>query len=245
MTDYKADSRMVDKHDRATGDRYGVGHAHTANRSKVARPDSHRSAPKKNSGSASQANRPTSGIKQSAKSVLLGLLNRLPFKPNSPISTALVRHYVEASGDPVSLKELPFPWQDLILKATHGRAGYYRDVSSYDVGLYDMQNALGHFDVGVKAMGGGEMLYSIHDEYQFGFRKGDKQARHGFPLGEMSDVTLSALGKMLPSDEYWNPGGFAEHWEISRIRGENILFIPQQFLAQQGVPFEVYASFRR
>jgi hypothetical protein len=189
---------------------------------------------------------PVSGrtVGRMAKSMVLALLDRLPFKLDSPYSTGLLRHYVEGSGDPVSLNELPRPWKDLIIRKTRGRFGMHKDVSSYDAGLYDMQNSLGHFDVEISSMGGGKRLYKITDEYKFGFKKGDRQARHGFPLSDLSERSLSAIKAMLPSGKYWNPGGFEERWEVQRVGGKNILFIPQQFLAQQGVPFEVFASFR-
>jgi hypothetical protein len=179
------------------------------------------------------------------KSLLIAIMDRIPFKPDSPFSTALFRHYIEGSGDPVSLNNIPTAWKELIIKKTGARPGHHRDVSSYDAGLYDMQNSLGHFDVDVTPMGNGEKLYSIADEYKFGFKKGDRRARHGFPLGEMGDRSLWLLKKMLPSESYWNPGGFEEHWEVKRVGRENILFIPQQFLAEQGIPFEVRASFRQ
>jgi hypothetical protein len=66
-------------------------------------------------------------------------MDRFSFKPNSPFSTALLRHYVEGSGDPVSLADVPKAWRELVAKKTHGRPGHYRDVSSYDAGIYDMQ----------------------------------------------------------------------------------------------------------
>jgi hypothetical protein len=42
-----------------------------------------------------------------AKSVLLSLVDWLPFKQASPFSTALLKHYVERSGDPYTLVDIP------------------------------------------------------------------------------------------------------------------------------------------
>lgn len=181
---------------------------------------------------------------QYGKSFLIRLFDAIPFKKNSPLSTALIRHYVEGSGEPVSLADVPKDWQDLVVRQTHGRAGKYRGLSSYDQGVYDMQNALGHFDVDVTPMGNGENLYSISDYYVFGYKKNDRQSRHGFPL-DLSERMQSIVKSMLPTQTYQNPGGFEEKWEIKKVKNETILFIPQQFLEQNGVPFEVRASFRR
>lgn len=239
--------RLTGGDHRATSDRYGVPAAKRRRRTHpAARPHQPATPAGATPRPAALAAPPVPGrtVGRMAKSMVLALLDRLPFKPDSRYSTALLRHYVEGSGDPVPLSELPRAWKDLIIRQTGRRVGKHKDVSSYDAGLYDMQNSLGHFDVEVVSMGGGEKQYKIHDEYKFGFRKGDRQARHGFPLGNIGERSLSAVGAMLPAGTYRNPGGFEERWEIQRIRGENILFIPQQFLAQQGVPFEVFASFR-
>jgi hypothetical protein len=184
-------------------------------------------------------------VKRYGKSFLISLLDRIPFKEKSPFTTALLRHYVEASGDPVSLANIPTAWQDFIVKKTHAKPGRYKDVSGYDVGLYDLQNSLGHFDVDVTPMGGRENLYAITDTYAFGFKRGDHLARHGFPLQNLSDTSINLLRKILPDDIYWNPGGFQEKWEIRRGKKETILFIPQQFLAENGASFDVRGSFRR
>ena len=182
-----------------------------------------------------------------AKSVLLSLLNLLPFKPDSPFSTALLKHYVEGSGDPYDLGDIPAGWQDWIVKATGGRPGMHRDLNPYNSGLYDLRNSLGHFDVEVKAGEGGKKMYNISDIYEFGYRKDDRaqRGRHGFPLGDLSDWKIAALRRLLPTDEYTNPGGFKEHWEIKRVGKEVILLIPQQYLAKQGKPFAVTGSFTR
>jgi hypothetical protein len=91
----------------------------------------------------------------------------------------------------------------------------------------------------------GTTTYRINDVYQFGFKKNDRQARHGFPLGDISATTMTLIKDLLPAAEYWNPGGFKERWEIKKTRREYILFIPQQFLAGHGKPFPVEGSFTR
>ena len=67
-----------------------------------------------------------------SKSLLLTLLDQLPVKQDSPISTALLKHYVEGSGASYVIDPIPVEWQDWIVKHTHGRPGSYRDVTPYN-----------------------------------------------------------------------------------------------------------------
>jgi len=192
-------------------------------------------------------NRAGEKASSNSKSFLLTLMDMVPFKESSPFATAFLKHYVERSGEPYTISSVPVPWQDWIVKATHARPGMHKDMDPYNSGLFDLRNALGHFDVEVKANEHGTRTYFISDVYEFGFKKHDKkqQGRHGFPLGNMSSWQLAALRKMLPSTEYKNPGGFKEHFEIRSIGKETILFIPQQYLAEQGKPFKVTGTFTR
>jgi hypothetical protein len=182
-----------------------------------------------------------------SKSLLLTLLDLLPLKQASPFSTALLKHYVERSGEPYKLENFPSEWQDWIVKATRGRFGKHTNLNPYNSGLYDLRNSLGHFDVEVKAGPGTKKTYVISDVYQFGHTENDKQqrGRHGFPIGNPSDWVLDAARKLLPDVEYRNPGGFKEKWEIRKSGNETILFIPQQYLEQQGKPFPVTGTFER
>lgn len=182
-----------------------------------------------------------------AKSVLLSLLDWLPFKQASPFSTAFLKHYVEYSGEPYTLANIPGEWQEWIIKATGGRPGMHRELNPYNSGLYDLRNSLGHFDVEVKANKDGTKTYTISDIYQFGFTKNDKtqRGRHGFPIGNLNPLEVESFRHLLPNDEYTNPGGFKERWEIKSVGKETILFIPQQYLAQQGKPFKVTGGFTR
>jgi hypothetical protein len=182
------------------------------------------------------------------KSTLLSILDLLPLKPDSPFSTRLLKHYVEGSGEPYELGEIPEPWQDWIVTATKARPGRHADLSPYNSGIYDLRNSLGHFDVVVTQQRNSQVrIYEIKDVYEFGFIRSDKnqQVRHGFPLGQLGENTIHVLEFMLPSEEFKNPGGFEEKWEIRKVRKETILYIPQQVLAHQGTPFKVHGSFQR
>jgi hypothetical protein len=189
------------------------------------------------------ANRSVAGH---TKSVLLSILELMPFKPDSPKSTAMLKHYVEGSGKPFDLGEIPADWQDWIAK-THGGAGTYHEVSPYNAGIYDLRNSLGHFDLRVTANRDGTKTYEITDRYQFGFKPNDRrqEGRHGFPLGEVDGVKLKVIEAMLPSGTYKNPGGFDEKWEVKKVGKETILYVPQQYLDQQGKPFDVTGTFKR
>lgn len=182
-----------------------------------------------------------------SKSLLLTLLDALPFKPDAPVSTALLKHYVEGSGEPYELKVIPAPWQDWIVKATGERPGWHRDLNPCISGLLDLRNSLRRFDVKVTMNGDNSKSYAISDTYQFGFIANDKaqQGHLGFPLGSLNEWELAALRRRLPDEEYNNPGGFRECWEIKTLGKETVLFIPQQFLARRGKAFKVSGRFSR
>ena len=183
-----------------------------------------------------------------AKSTLILILDQLPLKPDSAYSVALLRHYVEETGDPYDLGNVPKEWQDWIVKATKAKPGKHRDLNPYNSGIYDLRNSLGHFDVVITERKGSRLKsYEIQDRYEFGFIKNDRsqKGRHGFPLGDLSDSTLKVLRFMLPTEEHQNPGGFKERWEIKKIGKETILYIPQEVLASVSKPFEVRGKFER
>lgn len=179
------------------------------------------------------------------KSILLTLLDVLPIKKSSPFSTALLKHYVERSGSPYELKDIPMDWQVWIEKTTKGRPGKHRDLNPYNSGIYDLRNSLGHFDVEVKANKDKTKTYIITDNYHFGYTKNDKsqRGRHGFPIGEVSEFELEIARGLLPKTEYRNRGGFKEKWEIRKSGSETVLLIPQQFLEEQGKAFRVTGTF--
>ncbi len=129
-----------------------------------------------------------------SKSVLLTIVDCVPFKQASPIATALLKHYVERSGVPYILDTIPAEWQNWIVTATQARPGKHSDLNPYNSGLYDLRNSLGHFDVEVKPNPDGTKTYLISDTYQFGAKKHDKaqRGRHGFPLGTLSRWQIDA-----------------------------------------------------
>jgi hypothetical protein len=183
-----------------------------------------------------------------AKSTLILILDQLPLKPNSPYSVALLRHYVEETGDPYDLGNVPKEWQDWIVKATKAKAGKHLGLNPYNSKIYDLRNSLGHFDVVITERKGSRLKsYEIQDRYEFGFIKNDKsqKGRHGFPLGDLGDYTVRVLRSILPTEEHQNPGGFKERWEIKKIGKETILYIPQEVLASVGKPFDVRGKFER
>jgi hypothetical protein len=182
------------------------------------------------------------------KSVLISILTplgRILGKEDSPYSIALLKHYVEGSGDAFTLESIPEKWQEWIIQATKAQPGRHRDLNPYNSGLYDLRNSLGHFDVTVTVNKNGSKTYAIQDVYQFAWKTDDKaqSGRHGFPLGDVSEEKLALIRRLLPSQEYHNPGGFEERFEVKRVGKEIIFFIPQAFLAAHGKKFEVKGAF--
>ena len=182
------------------------------------------------------------------KSTLLEILDLLPLKPDSPYSTRLLRHYVEGSGEPFELVDIPEPWQKWIVTATKAKPGRHSNLNPYNSGLYDLRNSLGHFDVIVTRQENSKIkIYEIVDVYEFGFIPHDRnqRGRHGFPLGQLNDTTIHMLEFVLPTAQHRNPGGFKERWEVTKSGKETILYIPQSVLAQEGKSFKVHGKFLR
>ena len=180
----------------------------------------------------------------SGRSAGVAFIERLGMKPDSPVSTALLQHYVEGSGKTYELTEVPPAWKEWIVRTVGRRQGRHR-MNPYNAGLYDLTHGLGHFDVTVRPRADGSTEYEIADTYMFGAQRHDrkKQGRHGFTLGDSSSWKVGLLEEMLPTDEYPNPGGFTERWEVRRAGGKATLFIPQQFLERNGKPFRVRGYF--
>lgn len=181
------------------------------------------------------------------KSMALSIIDRLPIKAASPYSTTFLKHYVEGSGAPFVLSEIPKDWQDWIVTATRGLVGAHPGLSPYNSGIYDLRNSLGHFNAHVSLNPDGSKKFAIDDVYQFGFRETDtaERGRHGFSLGDMSERQLHWLLAALPTEEFDNPGGFKEKFEVKVQGKETVLFIPQDYLAKQGKPFAVSGEFSR
>lgn len=202
-----------------------------------------------------QAERTTDAVKSFAetipragKSTLLAVIDLLPLKPDSPYSTKLLRHYVEGSGEPYELEDIPEQWQNWIVATTKAKPGRHPNLNPYNSGIYDLRHSLGHFDVVVTRQENSEArIYEIQDVYKFGFVRHDRdqRGRHGFTLGQLNESTIHLLGLALPTATHWNPGGFREKWEIGKSGRETILYVPQQVLAQEGRPFKVHGKFTR
>jgi hypothetical protein len=184
-------------------------------------------------------------LSERASSLLLAILNLVPFKPDAPYSFELLKHYAEGSGSPYQIKSVPEQWQTWIVKATHAKPGEHKSLDPYNSGIYDLTNSLGHFDVTVTNNREGGKVFQISKFYEFSFKKNDREqkGRHGFPLGDLNEITLELVRVLLPSKEYRNPGGFTEHWEVKKIGKRTFLLIPQQFLSEEGTPFSVKGEF--
>ncbi len=182
-----------------------------------------------------------------SRSILISVIDLLPIKPESPFSTALLKHYLEKSGRQLNLSDIadiPKEWKDFIVNTTRGQLGAHK-INPYNSGFFDLRNSLGHFDVHVTRTSKNQSHYNISDYYAFGYFKNDtaQKGRHGFPLGNLPEDQISVLRGILPDETYCNPGGFYEKWEITHNGSETILYIPQEYLTEAGKPYNVIGSF--
>jgi hypothetical protein len=188
------------------------------------------------------------------KSILLWLISKYA-KVGQPFSTALLRHYVEGSGEPYDLSEIgpiPAEWQSWIVKETGAKIGRHH-LNPYNAKPFipDLKNSLGHFDVMVSVKQGAtgtSKIYQIEkNPYHFGFKPNDlhRTGQHGFELPHMSQGEILELEAMLPSGKFHNPGGFSEGFEIKMVHGKWTVYVPQEVTARAGKSFNVSGRFER
>lgn len=152
-----------------------------------------------------------------------------------------LKHYVYGRGEPYQL-DVPPDWQKAIADR-YRRPGIFRNVSPYNWGMKDIQNALGHFDLKVVSNPDRSLTYFISDEYKFPAPVSQRE-RHGFQLPGLTDERVKfAQQYLLPTAEYRTRQGFKEKWELRKVNKEWTLFIPQPFLDDYGVNFKVNGSF--
>ncbi len=163
--------------------------------------------------------------------------------PDYDLAADFLRHYVSGRGVDFSF-DVPREWQ-IAIAHNYRKPGKYKDVSTYSWGMGDLKNALGHFNLEITQDVSGDKVYTITDHYTFPFKAKDKKQmmRHGFEVPATPKSAAMLNQYVLPSTPYQNPGGFSERWEIKQINKKWILFIPQQFLADHGVDFDVRAQF--
>jgi hypothetical protein len=188
------------------------------------------------------------------KSLLLWVFSHVK-KVDQPFATALLRHYVEGTGEPLDLNEIgtiPEDWQAWIVKETNGKPlRKALSLSPYNAKppIPDLKNSLGHFDVVVTAKKRTRVkIYDIEkNPYYFAFKPHDtsRTGQHGFELRSLSDDDIRQIQAWLPTRQYMNPGGFEEGFEIRRVGGVWTLFVPYQVLVETGKPFRVYGKFER
>jgi hypothetical protein len=116
-------------------------------------------------------------------------------------------------------------------------------VSSYNWGIKDIQNSLGHFDLKIIRNNNATQTYYITDVYKFPAPKRQRE-RHGFQIPGLTDGRVKfAQEHLLPTTEYFTKNGFKEKWELKKIFNEWTLFIPQPFLDDYGVNFKINGNF--
>ncbi len=161
------------------------------------------------------------------------------------ISADFLRHYMSGRGADFEL-QVPVDWQQKIAKERK-RTGKHRDVSAYGWNIPDMKNSLGHFDLEIEPIAGGGKLYTITDRYQFPAFVDGKAVHHGFELdffgklpAEVRQTTNDALALL---GEWKHPDGTLEKFEIKMLGGKWTFILPQQWLVDSGVDFNVHGTF--
>ena len=161
------------------------------------------------------------------------------------ISADFLRHYMSQRGADFELV-VPGDWQHKIAEKKK-RAGTYHDVSAYDWGIPDMKNSLGHFDLEIEEIAGGGKLYTVTDRYHFPAFVDGKAVHHGFEVdffgdlpAEVRQTTNDALAQL---GQWKHPDGTLERFEIKQLGGKWTFVVPQPWLVDSGVDFNVRGSF--
>ena len=161
------------------------------------------------------------------------------------ISADFLRHYMSGRGADFEL-EVPAEWQQKIAKQ-QTRPGRHRDVSAYGWGIPDMKNSLGHFDLEIETIAGGGKLYTITDRYQFPAFVDGKPVHHGFEVdffGRLPAQVRQTTNDALALLGAWkHPDGTLERFEIKMLGGKWTFILPQQWLVDSGVDFNVHGTF--
>lgn len=160
------------------------------------------------------------------------------------MSRTFLHHYLVGKGSPLLYRPPPAVCNEIAKRFPS--PGHHNNVNSYDWGIPDIRNGLGHFNLDVVDHGD-RMLYFVTDRYKFPARdeKG-KSIRHGFQVGKLSDRVVAELGRKLSLlGEHEREGGAKERFELARTEktGEYTLYVPQRLLADHGVDFESIGIF--
>jgi hypothetical protein len=112
--------------------------------------------------------------------------------------------------------DVPVTWQKAIT-SRYKKPGQYKDVSSYNWGIKDIQNSLGHFDLKIVKNNNQTLTYFNTDEYKFPAPKNWRE-RHGFEIPGLTDDRVKMIQKyFLPSGEYVNRNGLYSFPSLSSM----------------------------
>jgi len=189
-----------------------------------------------------------SGKAKSAAILTADAFLKIVGKQTKPDAFALFSHYFGANGKPYEFKEIPTHWQDWIVKQLKDKKDGKYPLSPYNTGPPDLVPALGGFNVEVIKNSDGTRTYKISDTYNFDFTPDEikKKTRHGINV-DWSPRTIRYMNKFLATlGEYDYPDGkMKEKFEIKKQPNGNTLFLPQKYLIDNGVPFQVKGEFTR
>lgn len=161
------------------------------------------------------------------------------------VSADFLNHYMSGRGADYEL-ELPETWKQTIA-SKYKKKGTYRDVSGYNWGIPDMKNSLGHFNLTVEDIEGGGKRYTVTDRYHFPATAKGKAVQHGFEVdffGKLPAQAQKSVNDALARLGTWkHPSGLTEKFEVVRMGGKWTFIVPQQWLVDSGVDFNVHSSF--
>jgi hypothetical protein len=170
----------------------------------------------------------------------------------APLSSKLLQHYVEGSGEPYRLENIPDAWQHWIVaevRRRHLATGRPHEMKAYHHRApYDLRHTLGTFSLQIVPAGGRGRRYLLSDMYQFEYdctKRDPTTNRHGLLLQGWSDQDATKLASLLPARTYKHRCGFHESFALEKQKEGYFLLIPQQVLAEIGRKFPVTGEFTR
>ena len=186
--------------------------------------------------------------KELAVTTLDSALVAVGFKPYGAEMRTTIQHYVEGTGEPLDIGEIPQEFVDVIMEQTGGNPGTY-EINPYTTRDYAVTHAFGHFYVSIPEEGSTGYMTDYYD-FSMGSHSVAQGGAHGFQVASMPDEAVYvANNHVLPSTEFKSTGGKEiERVELTNVQvgdeQRTILFIPSEVLDKAGKPYQIRGTFQ-